>query len=377
MSKPLRQIVTATLSASLLLSPFFSLSVSAEQNQFNWFEQSDITLPKGTKAGKLGNAMRYVLLPTSRNTQALSIRVRLTDLPIKYASVAQTLTQDYGWELVEFNGKSVLKRDFADNKEEILAEAISQLAALFKSEEAKGLFLPSQTDLVIAGNFKNRTAAELISDNLSDWKSSEAFSAPAELSLMPKSVSDAPKQEKPTVAYTAHTSLDDTANSKQQRKKLLTVTIANKILEKRLEEAFANQDVKVEVSNQILAQSSLVSQVSLTSEDSEQAKAAQQIIEKEINRARSSGFSQVEYEMVVSQLRKELEGQTRPHDEAYTAHQADQLIKAIDEGRVYTSPSYDLDLMNFHVAHMNEYDISNEFESVWKSPMELIIIPNS
>ncbi|MEF1175252.1 insulinase family protein, partial [Vibrio sinaloensis] len=201
---------------------------------------------------------------------------------------------------------------FADNKEETLAEAISQLAALFKSEEAKGVFLPSQTDLVIAGNFKNRTAAELISDNLSDWKSSEAFSAPAELSLMPKSVSDAPKQEKPTVAYTAHTSLDDTANSKQQRKKLLTVTIANKILEKRLEEAFANQDVKVEVSNQILAQSSLVSQVSLTSEDSEQAKAAQQIIEKEINRARSSGFSQVEYEMVVSQLRKELEGQTRP-----------------------------------------------------------------
>ncbi|MEF1174656.1 hypothetical protein REH73_19950, partial [Vibrio sinaloensis] len=85
MSKPLRQIVTATLSASLLLSHFFSLSVSAEQNQFNWFEQSDITLPKGTKAGKLGNAMRYVLLPTSRNTQALSIRVRLTDLPIKYA----------------------------------------------------------------------------------------------------------------------------------------------------------------------------------------------------------------------------------------------------------------------------------------------------
>ncbi|CAK4073862.1 insulinase family protein [Vibrio sp. 16] len=377
MSKPLRQIVTATLSASLLLSPFFSLSVSAEQNQFNWFEQSDITLPKGTKAGKIGNAMRYVLLPTSRNTQALSIRVRLTDLPIKYASVAQTLTQDYGWELVEFNGKSVLKRDFADNKEETLAEAISQLAALFKSEEAKGVFLPSQTDLVIAGNFKNRTAAELISDNLSDWKSSEAFSAPAELSLMPKSVSDAPKQEKPTVAYTAHTSLDDTANSKQQRKKLLTVTIANKILEKRLEEAFANQDVKVEVSNQILAQSSLVSQVSLTSEDSEQAKAAQQIIEKEINRARASGFNQVEYEMVVSQLRKKLEGQTRPHDEAYTAHQADQLIKAIDEGRVYTSPSYDLDLMNFHVAHMNEYDISNEFESVWKSPMELIIIPNS
>lgn len=377
MSKPLRQIVTATLSASLLLSPFFSLSVSAEQNQFNWFEQSDITLPKGTKAGKLGNAMRYVLLPTSRNTQALSIRVRLTDLPIKYASVAQTLTQDNAWELAEFNGKSVLKRDFTDNKEETLAEAISQLAALFKSEEAKGIFLPSQTDLVIAGNFKNRTAAELISDNLSDWKSSEAFSAPAELSLMPKSVSDAPKQEKPTVAYTAHTSLDDTANSKQQRKKLLTVTIANKILEKRLEEAFANQDVKVEVSNQILAQSSLVSQVSLTSEDSEQAKAAQQIIEKEINRARASGFNQVEYEMVVSQLRKELEGQTRPHDEAYTAHQADQLIKAIDEGRVYTSPSYDLDLMNFHVAHMNEYDISNEFESVWKSPMELIIIPNS
>ncbi|KHD25754.1 hypothetical protein NM09_08650 [Vibrio caribbeanicus] len=377
MSKPLRQIVTATLSASLLLSPFFSLSVSAEQNQFNWFEQSDITLPKGTKAGKLSNAMRYVLLPTSRNTQALSIRVRLTDLPIKYAPVAQTLTQDNGWELVEFNGKSVLKRDFADNKEEILAEAISQLAALFKREEAKGVFLPSQTDLVIAGNFKNRTAAELISDNLSDWKSSEVFSAPAELSLMPKSVSDVPKQEKPTVAYTAHTSLDDTANSKQQRKKLLTVTIANKILEKRLEEAFANQDVKVEVSNQILAQSSLVSQVSLTSEDSEQAKAAQQIIEKEINRARASGFNQVEYEMVVSQLRKELEGQTRPHDEAYTAHQADQLIKAIDEGRVYTSPSYDLDLMNFHVAHMNEYDISNEFESVWKSPMELIIIPNS
>ncbi len=377
MFKPLRQIVTATLSASLLLSPFFSLSVSAEQNHFNWFEQSDITLPKGTKAGKLSNAMRYVLLPTSRNTQALSIRVRLTDLPIKYASVAQTLTQDNGWELVEFNGKSVLKRDFADNKEETLAEAISQLAALFKNEEAKGVFLPSQTDLVIAGNFKNRTAAELISDNLSDWKSSEAFSAPAELSLMPKSVSDAPKSEKPTVSYSAHTPLVDTANSKQQRKKLLTVTIANKILEKRLEEAFANQDVKVEVSNQILAQSSLVSQVSLTSEDSEQAKAAQQIIEQEINRARSSGFSQVEYEMVVSQLRKELEGQTRPHDEAYTAHQADQLIKAIDEGRVYTSPSYDLDLMNFHVAHMNEYDISNEFESVWKSPMELIIIPNS
>lgn len=376
MSKPLRQFIAATISASLLLTPFYSLSVSAKQNEANWFEQSDISLPKGTKVAQLGNEMHYILLPTSRNSKTLSIRLRLAAPSSQSHTVAEKLFKGSEWTLEEFKGQSVIKRDFDKNDTDTLSRAIEELASLVKSDSATGTFTPGLSSVIVAGNFRLRTTQELIEKNFSDWKPNLAFNLVANDGLTPNT-DVAQSTEKPTVAYTAHTKINDDPNSKLQRKKLLVVTIANKILEKRLKEALAEQKVTVEVSNQVLAQSNLVSQVSVTSDDSEQAKAAQKIIQQEINRARTSGFKQAEYEMVVSQLREHLEKQTRRYDDAYTAHQADQLVKAIDEGRVYTSPSYDLDLMNFHVAHLNEFDISNEFERVWQNPMELVIIPNS
>ncbi|MDN3685988.1 hypothetical protein QW180_30240 [Vibrio sinaloensis] len=158
---------------------------------------------------------------------------------------------------------------------------------------------------------------------------------------------------------------------------MLKATIANKILENRLKQALADKSVDIKVSSKVLKNVNLISQVAVISEDYAQALEAQELVKQELKRAKAGGFDQAEYELVVAQLRSDLEQQTRRFDDNYTAHQADRLVDAIDEGRVYTSPSYDLELMNFHVAHLTEFDISKEFGIIWQKQMEMVSGPNS
>jgi zinc protease len=118
----------------------------------------------------------------------------------------------------------------------------------------------------------------------------------------------------------------------------------------------------------------LLSQVRVANLEETDKTEVKKVVQSEIKRALASGFTQTEYEMVVSQVRKQLERQTRLNDpDNYTRNQADRVVAAIDNGSVYTAPSYDLDLLNFHVAHLNEFDISKEFEHIWSSTTSVIM----
>ncbi|EGA71273.1 Signal recognition particle GTPase [Vibrio sinaloensis DSM 21326] len=375
MSKPLRQIFAVSLAASILFTPFYAVSAHHEQNDASWFQYSDIALPKGTKLAQLDNQMRYVLLPTSRNTPSLSIRVRLAVPGAQSHAIAAALFESTNWKVIDSATQSVVSQDFSEASDKTLHEALNQLADILKSEQASGTYTPALTTIVVAGNLNLRNSITAVEKTFSDWKPSLGYHLVA--SEVVHTQPESEQAAKPNVSLTAFTQLLDSQDSKQQRKKLLKATIANKILENRLKQALADKSVDIKVSSKVLKNVNLISQVAVISEDYAQALEAQELVKQELKRAKAGGFDQAEYELVVAQLRSDLEQQTRRFDDNYTAHQADRLVDAIDEGRVYTSPSYDLELMNFHVAHLTEFDISKEFGIIWQKPMEMVSGPNS
>ena len=375
MSKPLRHICAVSLCASILLTPFYAVSAQHEQNDASWFEYSDIALPKGTQVTQLNNQMRYVLLATSRNSAALSIRVRLGAPGAQSHAITASLFEDTNWTVSESATQSVVSQDFSEPSEVSLRNALEELAKRLQSEQAAGTYTPALTTLVIAGNLNLRHSASAVEEYFSDWQPSLGYRLVAKEETNTTSVNE--PALKPSVSLTAFTQLLSAEDSKQQRKKLLKATIANKILENRLKHALAQNPVEIKVSSKLLNNTNLVSQVAVVSEDYDQAIVAQDVIKQELKRAKAGGFEQAEYDFVVAQLRTDIEKRTRRFDSQYTANQADELVTAIDEGRVYTSPSYELELMNFHVAHLNEFDISREFNVIWQKPMEMVSGPNS
>ncbi len=171
-------------------------------------------------------------------------------------------------------------------------------------------------------------------------------------------------------SYTIRTvsNFSDDVDSKLQRKELLMATLANEMLEHRIKSALKanNLRVQVDVNNQVLFDHRILSQVRVVDFNKVDKRKVFDVIKAETQNALSSGFTQAEYEMAVNLERKRLEGKTRRNNpDLYTRDQADRLVAAIDSGSVYTDPSYDLDLLNFHVAHLNESDISKELEHLW------------
>jgi len=352
------------------------MPVNAVQDTAAWFTHSDIALPKGTKVAQLQNQLRYVLLPTSRSATAVSIRIRFPIASPSANQAVNSIIENSNWTFHGDANQTVLALDLPNQENVTLQDALQDISARIQAHNTNDLLTPIDASVVVAGHLNTRFAAKALEDAFSTWVPQAALVSASTDSLQSISQEKA-EDTKPTVSYTAHTILNSREDNKLTRKQLLTATIANKILEQRLKKALEQEPVEISVSNKVLGQTNLVSQVAVVSDDNQRIQQAQKVVQQEIERAKASGFSQAEYEMVVSELRNELEKKTRRYDEAYTAHQADTLVTAINEGKVYTSPSYDLELMNFHVAHLNEFDISNEFEHIWQKPMEMVILPNS
>ncbi|WP_238322275.1 hypothetical protein [Vibrio mexicanus] len=171
-------------------------------------------------------------------------------------------------------------------------------------------------------------------------------------------------------SYTIRTvsNFSDDIDSKLKRKELLMATLANEMLEHRIKSALKahNLSVQVDVDNQVLYDHRILSQVRVLDFNNVDKRKVFDVIKAETQSALSSGFTQAEYEMAVNTERKRLAEKTRRNNpDFYTRDQANRLVAAIDSGSVYTDPSYDLDLLNFHVAHLNEGDISKELEHLW------------
>nr|WP_255199279.1 insulinase family protein [Vibrio sp. JPW-9-11-11] len=227
-------------------------------------------------------------------------------------------------------------------------------------------YQPSNTSVIVAGGVKSREIIRLVRQQFSDWPSNRQ--QPINLVSKTAAMVDANTLRSDNAfALIAFKPLASATDSKQQRKDMLTALLANKLIEQRIADALEKQQslATVQVKNDRLFQQQLMSQIRVTGLPANDKDQAQQLVRKEIQRAAASGFTQAEYEMVVSQVRQELQRQTRLENQGYTRDQADRLVAALNQGIVYTDPSYDLDLLNFHVAHLTEFDISQAFERIW------------
>lgn len=417
-----KSLLTAVVSATLLFIP----ASFAYDRSSAWYENTDISMPSNVTVAGLDNGLRYVILPTSRSSDEVSIRVRIGSgvnqepqlQPIARALAINTVAST-DWLAITDSNQTVFSIDFphADlsqieqsmigikngltnqsitlDSKELLERAQSVLTdnsqaannlpttkkttLAFDVHSADNLdiealngyqnsyYQPNNISVVITGGVKSRDIIQLITKQFASWQPT--------LDIQPINLAEKANTMTESQASIADDSLalltikplGSAADSKQQRKDMLTALLANKLIEQRITKALAQEQstASVNVYNERLFNQQLVSQIRITGLATDELENAQQLVKAEIRRAVSAGFTQTEYEVVVSKVREQLQGKTRLNNSLYTSEQADRIVTAIDQGVVYTDPSYDLDLLNFHVAHLNEFDISNVFEEIW------------
>lgn len=422
MSISVRHIATTLLACSALLSS----QSFANQNNDLWFTHTDIQLPKATTVKTLSNGVRYIILPTSRKASEASIRVRigsgvaqeLNDMPTARIAALDSVS-DTEWHATTGFQQTIFSLDLETSDSSVIE---SQLVALlsgmkqtqlidedsFQSsakialtdieqvlsqqhldslemnhsiapfdlaatqatpiEAVEGFksanYTPDNMTIIVTGGVNTRALTRAITRNYGNL-----YHETGVINEFTPVLEVAYQVESPdSVAVSTLTEFQDESDSKLQRKEILKKTLANKMLEQRIQDALNKQHLtgKVVVDSQMLFDHKLLSQVRIEELNETEKTTAQNIVDAEIKRALASGFKQAEYEMVVNQLRKQLELQTRSGNRVnYTKDQADRLVRAVNTGMVYTAPSYELDLLNFHVAHLNEFDISKDFEQVW------------
>ncbi|MGD8115359.1 insulinase family protein [Vibrio sp. TRT 29B02] len=434
MSNSIRTLFSAALSASLMFSPI----ASAESNSALWFEHTDIQLPARTSVAQLENGLRYIILPTTKTSDEVSIRVRVgsgvaqepADYPLARITALNSISGT-DWLATSGYQQTVFSLDLAHGTDadigraldlirsglttqiqtsqvsELLVKGQSSLTDIDQIIAAKQLqplavdqhwsaldaetladtplssvhdfqaqqYIPQNITVVIAGAVSPRSAANLIDKSFADWKANKSASTHSLAAFTATPVTAQSVANDSSVSISSLKSVHNQTDSKALRKDMLVATLANKLLEQRIENALQQQHslAKVVVDNQLVFNHKLLSQIRLTDLDVNERSKAQQIVQAEIKRAIASGFTQTEYEMVVSQVREQLQRKTRRQNADYTAQQADRLIEAVNSGSVYTAPSYDLDLLNFHVAHLNELDVSKELAKIWSQDDAVIL----
>ncbi|MEF1256770.1 insulinase family protein [Vibrio sp. M260112] len=434
MSNSIRTLFSAALSASLMFSPV----ASAASNSPLWFEHTDIQLPARTSVAQLENGLRYIILPTTKTSDEVSIRVRVgsgvaqepADYPLARITALNSISGT-DWLATSGFQQTVFSLDLAHGTDadigraldlirsglttqiqtsqvsELLVKGQSSLTDIDQVIATKQLqplavdqhwlaldaetladtplssvhdfqaqqYIPQNITVVIAGAVSPRSAANLIDKSFADWKANKSSSTHSLAAFTATPVTAQSVANDSSVSISSLKSVHNQTDSKALRKDMLIATLANKLLEQRIENALQQQHTlaKVVVDNQLVFNHKLLSQIRLTDLDVNERSKAQQIVQAEIKRAIASGFTQTEYEMVVSQVREQLQRQTRRQNADYTAQQADRLIEAVNSGSVYTAPSYDLDLLNFHVAHLNELDVSKELAKIWSQDDAVIL----
>ncbi|WP_235801301.1 insulinase family protein [Vibrio orientalis] len=430
MSNQYRQILSTLFACTALVSS----TVFASSNPSLWYPSTDIHMPKSTTVDRLDNGLRYVVLPTTRSSDEVSIRVRVNagvaqennQFPTARIVALDTI-QNTDWHVSTDYQQTVFDIDFASatntdiekalealyvgltqevkqpNADQLLESAqgslndidelisqrhldtlthalaplddqsLSQTPLESVKEFKQTYFTPNQVSIVVVGGIKKKSAIKAIERQFSSWRTvaqEQSVHSTPQLELISDVAQTSP------VTISSLSTVNDEEDSKLHRKELLMTTLANKMLEQRIQKALSEQHLQaqVDVDNQVLFDHRLLSQVRVVNLEETDKTEVKKVVKSEIKRALASGFTQTEYEMVVSQVRQQLERQTRLNDpDNYTRNQADRVVAAIDSGSVYTAPSYDLDLLNFHVAHLNEFDISKEFEHIWSDTTSVIM----
>ncbi|NOH61190.1 insulinase family protein [Vibrio sp. RE88] len=415
-----------TITLTAVFTAITALPVIAKPTSPLWFEHTDITMPRNIEASVLENGMRLVLVATPNKQQALELRLRVgagvaqepSHLPVSRV-VANQIIGDSKWSATTDYQQTVYSLSTTGNNQQSLEGALEFIEASFsqqtfvqqawnqspnltdyptvvsqkqrdalelgkgtssvneasasqvQSEDLEHYFsqyyVPTNMTFVIVGNFKARTLHNKVQKAFSQWHNPTPPTKTQlpTLSMRNKGISGI--QGEHSVSLSALSPVSDDVDSKLMRKDVLLATIANQILEHRIESALVNahSSATVSVKNEILFNQKLLSQVLVSKIPDGEQQAIKQIVDQEVKTALAVGFTHSEYEAAVSEIRLNKQAELAAFRQAGPAAMADRMVNAIDNGSVYTTPSFELELIDFHVAHLSEIDISKEFEKIW------------
>ncbi|NOI56058.1 insulinase family protein [Vibrio coralliilyticus] len=415
-----------TITLTALFTAIAALPVTAKPTSPLWFEHTDITMPRNIQASVLENGIRLVLVATPNKQQALELRLRVgagvaqepSYLPVSRV-LANQIIGDSKWSATTDYQQTVYSLSTTGNNQQSLEGALEFIEASFSQQsfvqqawkQSANLtdyptvvsqnqldslelgkstspvtetsasrvqledlehyfsqyYVPTNMTLVIVGDFKARTLQNKVQKAFSQWHNPTPLTKTQQPALSMDNNGISGTQGKHSVSLSALAHVSDDVDSKLMRKDLLLATIANQILEHRIESALADvhSSATVSVKNEILFNQKLLSQVLVSKIPDGEQQATKQIVEQEIKTALAVGFTHSEYEAAVSEIRLNKQAELAAFRQAGPAAMADRMVNAIDNGSVYTTPSFELELIDFHVAHLSEIDISKEFEKIW------------
>ncbi|MEF1290989.1 insulinase family protein [Vibrio sp. M260118] len=358
---------------------FFPAITCAENQSALWFKHTDIQLPTNTKVVQLNNGLRVIALPTSRSSDQLSLRVRIgsgiaqqhIEQPLADNAALSTI-KDTDWHAVIELNQTVFSLDLV-SKNGLAFE--SHLAAiryglehnLTESVFKQKYYVPNNTTVIVTGGIDVRHTIDAVKQQFADWQASQVQHQVHNNSFDLSGYLTGSRESDNELVVSALTPLEEAIDSKRQRRQQLLATMSNAILEQRIQTALEREELNADlsVSNSPLFNQGVLSQIRVSNIPAGAKTHIEIVIGKEIKRAIASGFSRTEYEQAVNQLREQILRKTRSQNEHYASEQADDLVEAIALGLVYTDPSYDLDLLNFHVAHLSEFDVSDKCHETW------------
>ncbi|MDN3611802.1 insulinase family protein [Vibrio ostreicida] len=416
-------VVTAMLSVTAIMPAF------AAQTQPLWFEPSDLHNPRNIHAFVLNNGMRVVLINTRKSNNDLALRLRVAagvhqepnNLPVSRVIAKQMIddsdwlaTSDYQQTIyrhhvdkanadqvdaalnfiatrfssIAFDSGTTPKiNELIDYPQQVENKQISELAishnvasmsaaSLVSSSDIDHYFsryyAPSNMTLVVSGDVQLRAFRQQVQQAFSEWHRT-SVSVPAALPTL--TLATAPEesgmqQDNFTISTLAPLTYE--TDSKLRRKNLLLATVANTILQHRIEASLAQDlsDAQVSTLNRIVFNQKLLAQITVTHVEADQQSATKHLVEQHIRAALNEGFSDSELDAVLGELRRAKQQDVERFQTWDAAQIADDVVDSIDSGTVYTTPSTELELLEFHLAHLNKTDISQAFSSLWSTMLQ-------
>ena len=386
----------------------FAKNAYSGENSALWFKETDIKIPGHAIAAELHNGVRIVILPTIHRNSGVSARVRVAagvahdfNEQLIAQVISRQVTKDTPWtgraQLTQttfsldlnYEQRNTLEQSLKLIKERLKApyrpkaknnqptKALDNQAGEFKDT----FYVPGHTTIIVTGGEKKIEQLALLKRVFSDWSSDVKPSLEHSVNLELDQYKRQIVITDTGMSLSTLSNLQEVEDSKLQRREKLMSLLATKLLAKRIaNELDPDQtQLKLTVENEILFNGELLSQIKLENLSETLDKTVlKSRVERELKEIYAQGFTLSEYHIVVQETRSQLYEHTQIGGNInYTKEQADRIVRAINQGTVYSTPSYDLDLFNFHVAHMDEIDISKTFRTIWPENLNDFVYYNS
>lgn len=411
---PVSILFVATLTSPLLYAEH---SLSAL-----WFDVDDVQLPQNATVGLLNNGMRYVVLPTSRKENFMSIRIRIgagTAQENELSAFSSRLLalntiENTDWLAATFMNQTVFSFDGnaldASEMSELLSnfryrlnnahqlpntanitafdsktssqfsdfsaaqdyrntqssvswqQGIETLSKPILDSYHSSLYVPKNTTIIITGNVNPHKVISIVDKT---FNPTQTYSELPIISSVQKQY-PAPHSTQDTIVLSSRTTIPFPSDSKKLRRDLLLNDISTRIVSNRVQNKLQQSFEHAKARNATFYMgNAIMTSLIVEGVPPIERNEAKSMVEIELNRAVSSGFTAAEYEDAVSELRDVLSQQARKPAKLYAMAEADNLVKSINTGLVYMTPSDKLALLDFHVAHLNELDVNKEFTQLW------------